>query len=450
MHMEKSTLEARFLKASFWTLFGAVGLRGLNIAGFVFLARILGDESFGKFGTVQGTITLLVTFSNIGLAIAVAKFVAEFRTINPQKSFDVFTASLLIGLVLSGIFSIAVFVLADTISVELLNAADMAMLLRISSVSVFFLSVNNIFTGVFNGYEEFKLNAFINTIRGFLNLSLLVLGVKFFGLSGGIACLAIIEILVSILYIHQLVRVRCLDQTRVTFRPLQAFRENGGALLRFCIPLFIGIVVTTPVIWLSKVYLANQPEGYSALGIFNAAEKWYQLVLFVPSALSVFILPLLSNLRQEHDSRGYYKIFFIGMSLNIVVVMFFLLIMVAFSDTIMGLFGSEFTGSTATLNFLLVAALGTVLNTYSGQFLLSRNLVWLRMFFDLLLGFLLLGSALMLIPHLFDRGLAISYAISYSVVTILLLLLILYITMKDLAKSQSRKRFVSRILHHEV
>ena len=59
------------------------------------------------------------------------------------------------------------------------------------------------------------------------------------------------------------------------------------------------------------------PGGYGELGIFNAANQWRNLVLFVPASLAQVVLPILANLQALGNQRRYVLARWLNAAVNV-------------------------------------------------------------------------------------------------------------------------------------
>ena len=58
-HIAGSSLAHRLAKGAFWSFAGSVVARGLSFVASIYVARIIGKNSFGELGIVQNTLGML-------------------------------------------------------------------------------------------------------------------------------------------------------------------------------------------------------------------------------------------------------------------------------------------------------------------------------------------------------------------------------------------------------
>jgi O-antigen/teichoic acid export membrane protein len=173
--------------------------------------------------------------------------------------------------------------------------------------------------------------------------------------------------------------------------------------------------------WFSNVLLVAQTDGYSALGIFNAADRWRQVLLFVPASFSPLILSLLSNLHGNNDAGAYRRLFGVNLWISAAVTIVPSVGLVLLAVPAMGLFGEEYRLGWMTLAILSASAIAVVMNNILGQILISQGAVLGRFLLDVLLSATLALVSWQLIPEYRDEGMAIGSLAAYSVTALALI-----------------------------
>ena len=181
-------------------------------------------------------------------------------------------------------------------------------------------------------------------------------------------------------------------------------------------PAIVGTIVTQISGWWTTALLVTQLDGYSALGLFIAADRWRQLLLFVPACTAPVVLPLLTSLHATRDANGYRTVFTLTIAVNLVVVAAGALALLPLAGVEMRLFGAEYEIGANVLRVLAIGTIPVVLNTTLGQILVSLDRMWWRCVADVVLSVLLVLAAWILIPRFSAAGLATAHLISFAVV----------------------------------
>lgn len=178
--------------------------------------------------------------------------------------------------------------------------------------------------------------------------------------------------------------------------------------------------------WFANVVLVTQPDGYASLGVFNAAERWRQLLLFLPASFSPVILTMLSNLHGTNDPNAYRRLFGLNLAVSIAVVVVPSIAVILGASPAMGLFGAEYRDGWMTLVILSASSVAVVLNNLLGQILVSKGAIVGRFVLDLLLAAVLAIASWQLIPIYRDQGMALGSLIAFAVTAAALVATTLY------------------------
>ena len=225
------SLGGRFARGAVWSLVGATLSQGSSLAAAVVVARYLGRDLFGRYGMVQSTTGMIGIFAGLGLGITATKYVAELRDREPKRAGRIIALRLRrcsgfgerAGALLAGMR-------ADS-ATRTLNAPELALELKISSVALFLNAVNGAQTGVLSGFEAFRVIARINLARAIVAFPATAFAVFFWHLPGAVWALGITAA-VSCVLSQFLVRHLCREYGTQA-RPLVRVAGDGSALELF-------------------------------------------------------------------------------------------------------------------------------------------------------------------------------------------------------------------------
>jgi O-antigen/teichoic acid export membrane protein len=415
---------------AFWTLFGAVVSRGLTLIGSVIAGRILGTSGFGEVTMIQSTQGLFGVLASAGLGLAATKFVAEFRTINPLRASRCVALATSIAVVSGAVVAAILCVFAGPIADRVLSASHLTTELRVATLLVFFGTINGVQMGAVVGYGDFRIAAILTCVRGVGLCFLLIAGIELGGVMGGVIALVVTEA-VAVLANH--VALQRLFPQGAVWHDRAAAWTDLKAMRRFSIFSLAGSVLLMAAMWFSNVLLVAEPDGYSALGIFNAADRWRQVLLFVPASFSPLVLSLLSNLHGNNDAGAYRRLFGVNLWINAAVVIVPSIGLALVATPAMGLFGVEYRNGWMTLVILSASALAVVMNNILGQILISQGAVLGRFLLDVLLSATMALVSWWLIPEYRDKGMALGSLAAYAVTALALIAPAIYFTKKRTA-----------------
>jgi O-antigen/teichoic acid export membrane protein len=194
---------------------------------------------------------------------------------------------------------------------------------------------------------------------------------------------------------------------------LRGSRREWGILWTFSLPAVLAGSPIGPVNWLCSALLVNQPNGYDEMGVFNAANQWYTMLLFLPVLLAGVVLPILSERLGQKDTQQSLKTMVLAIKLNIVVVLPLIVVASVASPYIMGLYGPGFRSAWPTLIIVLLTTGLLTVQTPVAQILTASGRMWIG--FVMNIGWaLVFVTASMLLVHQGALGLATARLISYA------------------------------------
>jgi len=406
------SIAKHFAIGALWALVGAVVSRGLTLASSVLAGRLLGTTGFGEVGMIQSTQGLFGIVAGAGLGLAATKFVAESRSIDPERAGRRVTLATTIALISGTLMALVLLALSGVIASSVLSAPHLTVELQVATALVLLGTINGVQTGALVGFGAFRTLAILNSIRGGCLCVFLIAGIKVGGVLGGVIGLVATEA-IAVLANH--VALRPLVPEAVT-RPDRAAAWSELVMMsRFGVLSLLGSICTMSAMWFANVMLVAQPDGYASLGVFNAAERWRQLLLFLPASFSPVILTMLSNLHGTKDPDGYRRLFGLNLAVSIAVVAVPSIGIIVCASPAMGLFGDEYRDGGMTLVILAASSVAVVLNNLLGQVLVSKGAIMGRFLLDVLLAAVLAIASWYLIPIYRDQGMALGSLIAFGV-----------------------------------
>jgi O-antigen/teichoic acid export membrane protein len=178
--------------------------------------------------------------------------------------------------------------------------------------------------------------------------------------------------------------------------------------------------------WFANVVLVAQPDGYASLGVFTAAERWRQLLLFLPASFSPVILTMLSSLHGTNDPNAYRRLFGLNLTVSLAVVVVPSIGIILCASSAMGLFGDEYRDGRMTLVILSASSVAVVLNNLLGQILVSKGAIMGRFVLEVLFATVLAIASWLLIPIYRHQGMALGSLIAFAVTAAALIATTIY------------------------
>ncbi|TCL36066.1 Na+-driven multidrug efflux pump [Anaerospora hongkongensis] len=402
---------SRFTSNALWSLSGAIFLRGSTLLATIFVARIIGKEAFGEYAIVQNTLMMIATITGVGLSMTGTKYVAGYTDINKLGRIIslIICTSLISGLLGSSL----IYFLSDIISEKVLQTAKLKDYFFIGATAVVFNVIISAITGVLSGLNKFKDLAIINLIVGFSTFSLLLLLSNSYGVYGAIIGFVLSAIINCLLCLFFLYRYCAVAQIQINF--MTSWTEYS-ILTKFSLPTVIGNVVVMLAVWISNILIVKQTVGgYSELAIINAALQWQNAILFVPNTLTPVILTALSKSYTERSYKDYSNVIKLSFYVTCLVSGCICLILFFFADSLMGLYGTNFSIYGLVLKLIIISSFLISINNVIGQILASIGTMWTGFMFNLCWAMVFSISSFYGIKYYGLYGLAWAYILSYFI-----------------------------------
>ena len=395
-----------------WSFFAAIIARGSNLAAMILCARFLPQDQFGQVAIIQSTVGTFAPIAGLGLAITTTKFLAECRDTDPARAGRILALSLCAAAFAGLLMTAALIVFAPSIATRGFASPGLATHLIQASGLLVLGVIESVQTGALTGLEAFSRIARLGMWNGLLSVPILGVLVVTKGVSGAIAGLTIALFIACVLNTIAL-RAEC---RKWAIHPtLVGAKAETAILLQFSLPSYLSGILVSPVTWLTSAFLVHRSGGLNEMALFSAADRFRFLLIFLPLAVSRIAVPALSRARASGDQRGYRHAFQWNVGFGLLATVPPALFCMVLSAPLMAMFGESFRKGQLILAILALSAIPTVMNTQLGAALLSNGRAWARTGVDALLAATFLLSAWILIPRWNAAGLAMSFALAYTV-----------------------------------
>lgn len=414
-----TSIRGRLLHGAFWSSIGDVWLRGLVFAATVVVVRLLGKEQFGQYVIVIGAISIFQGLATFGLGKTANRYVAQFRKNDPQRASRILALTRVTTAVTGGIMAVLMFATAPFLAQYALRAPHLAPYLRITAIVLFFSAMDIAQVGTLSGMEAFQTIARCNALGGVIAFLSTVLGVYIAGIPGGLWGMALAA---GAKWGINAAAVRR-EARRLGLKLVwSGFWQERAILWSFSLPLLLGMLVVGPTNWACRVFLANQPAGFSSLGMFGAALTIQTITLVLAGALCRPLLPILSSQNRDHSKLSYANIMLSWM--------FGLCIctpIISFPVILRYVFGQEF-GSMEFERVIVLVGLTTLLMVIRQgivRAVVSKGMMWLHFLSAIVLSAASMTASLLLVRY-GAAGLAGSFLLAQITVLALFVPIFVY------------------------
>lgn len=349
-----ASLGKRFVRGAAWSLAGTVAAQGLALLASMLVARLLGREEFGRFDVVNGTVLMLGVFAGMGFGLTATKFVAQYRSSDPERAGRILALSLVFTAGGGGLAALLLAFFANPLAGRVLNAPTLELPLKLAAALLFFTALGGMLNGALAGFEAFRAVAGVNFLRGALIFPLMIVCAWRWGLPGAVLAQALTALVWCAGAFAALNRHRRTYGVRIRCRGMSG---ELPVLWSYSFPALLGGVLVTPFLWVANALLANRPGGYSDLGLLGAANQWRNVLMLLPTIFTNVTLPIIASGLEQEGNPDTNRVMEISQGLAILSVVPAVVALVFGSDLVLRCYGRDFTGG-VPLFALMTAGVG--------------------------------------------------------------------------------------------
>ena len=416
---------------------GGITLAALAIAkamvflNYIIAARLLTADQFGEYSIVIYLQNLVLLVACLGVPLTITKKVSHWLARDAAKAQVVASGLLVMLLLFSSITSILYVLLSGTIADSLYHDPQLASVLRISSLFVFVASISAAMSALAQGCQKVKAIAITSAVAAICWQPISLLAITTYELDGAIIAM-VAYYAISAVLLYSTVR-QCVMPSWSKVRALFSDRAELRGLLWFILPAFLTGIVIAPAYWLGRTVLVLDWD-FGEVGQFQIADSLSQVLLIVPVAIGIQLLPAVSE-QHALDSAN------VGRTtvslLRLAVYSLAILCIVALPLTqiaITTLYGSQYEGALSSSILMFASATFIASGSVVSSVILGIGRMWDALKLNLLWLAAYLCAVFLLVPSYGSEGLAASYAVSYA----FYLLLMLWYFWKEFKISVSR------------
>jgi len=405
--LKTSDIANRMMSGAFWSFTGtALGKFFVFLTGII-CARILGKEQFGELGMVRSTIGMFIIVGAGGIGVTATRFISLYRKDQQAHAASIYKLSTRFSTTLGMLTTLVLLFSAGFLAKDILESSKLAFPLTIGCMVLFLSILNSSESGTLAGFEDFRAIA-INTLIGSIVESVgMIIGAYFFQIEGAIGGFGLGVLALYLANKHS--ALKDLRKSGINGKGQPVFKEDWKLIYQYCIPATLSALTVTPVFWFIRSMLVRV-NGYGELGIFEAADQWKVILLFIPGAICQIVLPIMSSITDKRTFRRTLmgNLALIGGISAVLAVSSWLL-----AAFIMPLYGKTFT-NTMPLILLAISTIPTALAQILEMTLYSRDKMWTCFTFNILWGVTaIVLSYIFLQQHHGASGLALAILIAY-------------------------------------
>ncbi|WP_198028778.1 oligosaccharide flippase family protein [Mesorhizobium sp. WSM3626] len=318
-----------------WSTFGTVIVRLTPMITTILISHWFGIEFVGKFGVTYGTLMSSSLLASAGVSLMATRNIAAYSINDPATAGRLAGMAFLLTGGAAALIGLMIFLFAHEIAGRLLKQPELAFYLQIIAPVIVVNAMNTVQTAILSGIQAFRTIARLNVIFGGLMITLVPVGLYFYGLSGSfiaLGCAYLGGCLIAYPAVVAALRRRGIE---IAFR--EAFSQ-WRLVTRYAVPALLASLLYEPVNWICTAMVVNNPDGLAQVGLYFIAMQLETLLLFVPQIVVQVVIPMLSTGFGEADRRRVINVLGMGIGTNIAIAIGFVVVMMTFGNWFLVLF----------------------------------------------------------------------------------------------------------------
>ena len=263
------------------------------------LAEYTGQAGIAKVGQLRNISSMLMSLTSLGTFNGVVKYVSEYKS-DQKNLLKLFSTLYVFSFTASIIIFFIFFFGASYFSEKLFFSNEYTVVFKVIAVSVPFISMHRIFTGVINGLSDYKKHAKIELISYFLGVVLLLFSLYYYSLNGVLVAIAltpIIQFTVLILIFGKLLK------EYIDFKSISFNIPFLKPLLGFTLMSFIGTVLLN-YIEIDLRTLITDKISEAEAGSWTAMNSISKIYMqFITIIFPIYILPKYATIKTSFKFR---------------------------------------------------------------------------------------------------------------------------------------------------
>ena len=306
------------LKQTSWLVFAQVFTKIVGFFYTIFLAKSLGVNDFGLYTVTLAYFSIISSFADFGFNRFLIREIARDKLKASELLCNIIMLRLTLISVIFGIFSVSLYLLdPDKLRVSLILLTVLAVLPQAVALT---------FDGIFVALQKLQFSAFALIVS---SLTTALFGFYFvvlgFGTLGAVNALIIGQVVYVLILFILLYFYKGLFFSKVT---LQILKQAFVGSLPYGLLGVLGLLY-----FRIDTVLLSYLKGNYQTGLYGAAYRFLEAIIFLPSSFAAALFPTLAKLHDDNlveMKKLYYKSLRLMAVLGLFVLIFYITILPIF------------------------------------------------------------------------------------------------------------------------
>lgn len=322
-----------------------------NLSGFVVhsgAGRLLTPADYGRYGLVVSFTIMVITLIGAGIPIAMSKYLSEAHVNKPEMVPVIKRTGFILQMILIGAVSV-IFYAAVPLFSYMLGDATLTPLFRLSVFILPAYALDSYYFYYLTGVHQFNLSSGLKIMRALFRVIIIIGLIILYGLNGSVAGYIFVPLLVFLV-----AWVADIFWVSKKFPKLQKkLHFDWKKMLLYAGPVTLFMLFYQILISLDMYFVKAITHSDYLAGIYNSAFLIGQIPYFLFYALTIILLPSVSESTAQNDSDKTKRI--VTQSLRIMIMLLVpivILLNTYASSVIKFIYGSKYSEATLSLQVL--------------------------------------------------------------------------------------------------
>ncbi len=403
----------RLLRGTFYSFSSFVLVKLIMAVNSIVVARMLTPNDLGMLTILEQIHRVVLIFAYIGMPLALVKFISELAVSSGAEIKKYVTSAMAIVAMVAGVFCIVYASLGREIA-AFYQAPGLRELVLFSAVTTFVYALYETGGSILRGYHRIKVFSTLNVIRWLIIVPVNIILIRWFALLGAVLAIMICSF-INLLLLAVVLR-RGKGHHEVPLQTPSFSPKVIRRLLGYGLPAMISDSLMIFPMWLALSYLSKQTD-FVNVGFYRVAFSLTMIVMFIPMAIAVPIIPLFSELEKKDVSRME-KFFRQSVRLTAILIIPVTAGIALFSKILIPLlYGSGYFPAWHILFFFSAGLYFYSLTSIIGYLIAGTGKMWQGSLLNFVWAVSFIGFSLFFINRYGLVGLGIAYLLSYVVHT---------------------------------
>lgn len=322
-----------------------------NLSGYVVhsgAGRLLTPSDYGRYGLIVSFTIMVITLIGNGIPISMSKYLSEVHIARPEMVPVIKKTGLLLQLIVIGAISLLFYLLVPAIS-RMLGDATLTPLFRLSVFILPAYAIDSFYFYYMTGIHQFNFQSGLKILRSIFRMTIIIGLIVLYGLNGSVAGYIFVPLMVFL--VAWLADIFWISKKFP--KPGKELRFDWKKLLNYAWPVTLFMLFYQILISLDMYFVKAITGSDYLAGIYNSAFLIGQIPYFLFYALTIILLPSVSESTSQNDMKRAQVI--VTQSLRIMIMLLVpivILLNTYASSVIKFIYGAKYLDATLSLQIL--------------------------------------------------------------------------------------------------